>query len=94
MSARRAGKRPPLPVCGACGRRIPKHMERKKLTDGRLVCDRCIGAGVLVRRLSCGHMSTAGQMVLSESSDYSNTQCPQCSGRSPFRFATVRREPA
>ena len=73
------GSRPPLPQCGACGRGIPKAMWRKRLRDGRLVCQRCADAGVLCQRLPCGHFGMPGMTVAADSAGLDNFQCPQCS---------------
>lgn len=73
------GSRPPLPTCGACGGRIPKSMGRTELSDGRLVCARCMESGVLMQRLACGHMGIPGMRVFMEVNDCKTFVCERCS---------------
>lgn len=73
------GSRPPLPLCGTCGRSIPKNMIRNELPDGRLVCTRCAETGILSQRLACGHVGVPGMTVFMEGNDGKTFVCERCS---------------
>jgi hypothetical protein len=67
------------PHCAACGHRIGALAARVDLPDGRSVCGSCRDAGVLSRRLPCGHLGVPGMTVIADSADLGNFQCPRCS---------------
>lgn len=61
------------------GRLDARSAQTVTLRDGRKVCGRCVGTGVLAQRLPCGHMGVPGTLVFSDSADLSNFQCALCS---------------
>ena len=61
--------------CAVCGKGIAKTRRRVELRDGRSVCGRCTDDGVLLRRLDCGHMSTAGVNVARTGAGYKCMSC-------------------
>jgi len=67
--------------CATCGRNItPRMAEKSKdLGRGRLVCPRCVNAGILAVRLGCGHIGVPG-MTVSEADRPSMSRCARCSG--------------
>jgi hypothetical protein len=75
----RAAAKAALPRCCACGGRIGALRDRIELADRRLVCTRCVGNGVLLKKLPCGHWAMPGTMVISDSADLSNFACIRCS---------------
>lgn len=44
-------------------------------TAGGAVCGRCADGGALLRRLDCGHMATAGNMVVRTGAGFSCAAC-------------------
>ena len=71
--------------CAVCGKGIGKTSRRAGLGDGRSVCGRCVDDGVLLRKLDCGHMATAGNMVIRTGGGYT---CGQCSHAEKMREST------
>lgn len=66
--------------CAVHGGRIEAGSDQTvTLRDGRQVCGRCVGTGVLAQRLPCGHTGIPGTLVIADSADNSNFQCVQCS---------------
>jgi hypothetical protein len=61
--------------CARCGKGIGKTARRVALNDGRVVCGTCTDDGALLRRLDCGHMSTAGSKVVRTGAGYSCAMC-------------------
>lgn len=64
--------------CAVCGRGTGKLARQVGLRDGRVVCGGCVDAGALLRRLSCGHMATAGNTVVRQSGGTSEFACYLC----------------
>lgn len=61
-----------------CGKGTGKLARQVRLRDGRVVCGRCTDAGVLLRRLDCGHMATAGNLVVRQGGGTSEFACYLC----------------
>lgn len=60
--------------CAQCGKGIGQAARRVNTSVGP-VCGRCVDGGVLLRRLDCGHMSTAGSTVVRHGAGFSCWQC-------------------
>jgi DNA-directed RNA polymerase subunit RPC12/RpoP len=86
------GSRPPLPRCGACGRPIPKDMYRSEMPSGDLVCTRCADRGVMMQRLSCGHMGIPKMTVFNDGADNKTFTCPRCSTHSAELMNSYRNQ--
>jgi len=68
----------PAERCTSCGHRIGKNADALRLRTGQVICPRCRQYGD-IPRLSCGHYSLPGSLVITDSDDYGNMQCAQCS---------------
>lgn len=66
----------PVVRCAVHGGRIGKLARRVDTVAGP-VCGRCVDAGALLRRLDCGHWSTAGCTVVQTGGGYTCAFCSQ-----------------